>query len=142
MGKSCKDVLLDNYHHENIIITIMSTVVVLFIYNVEMRKIYVFSYEKCDENVCIGIVANTKKEALTKFDYEDIGYEWNNPMKDLDCKIYNDIDVNDIEVWIIDQKRWVRNNIYWTVEWKCDLCDERTTYLYELWWKAVCNDCW
>ena len=64
MGKSCKDVLLDNYHHENIIITIMSTVVVLFIYNVEMKKIYVFSYEKYDENVCIGIVANTKKEAL------------------------------------------------------------------------------
>lgn len=107
-----------------------------------MKKIYIFSYEQSDENMCIGIVANTKKEALTKFDYEDIGYEWNNPMKDLDCKINKDIDVNDIEIWIIDQKWWVRNNIYFNVEWVCDLCDGRDQNLYELQWKAVCADCW
>lgn len=105
-----------------------------------MKKIYVFSYEYDDENMCIGIIANTKKEALTMFDHDDIWYEWNNPMKDLSCRIEKDIDVSIMATWIIDQMWWVKNNIYFNCEWYCEKCDEYAT-LYESWWKCCCWDC-
>lgn len=105
-----------------------------------MKKIYVFSYEYDDENMCIGVVANTKKEAVWLFDYDDIWYEWNNPMEDLTCRIEKDIDVSNIDVWVIDQIRWVKNEIYYTCEWNCEICNNYDD-LWKSWWFACCSEC-